>query len=170
MLKKLAIAFLFCTFAVSTFAQGDLKFAHINTQELFNIMPEKIEGEKNLEKASKEYEGELVKMQEEFKKKYTEFMAAADTLPEGIKVRRMQDVQELETRIQNFQQVAMQDLQKKQQEMLAPIMDKIKKAIEQVGNENGFIYIFDLSSSPVLYHSSKSIDAMPLVKTKLGLK
>ncbi|MGL4410855.1 MAG: OmpH family outer membrane protein [Bacteroidales bacterium] len=170
MLKKLAFAIMFCALSFGASAQGDLKFGHINTEELFNVMPEKIEAEKKLDGISKNYESELVKMQEEFKKKYTEFMAAADTLPEGIKVRRMQEVQELEQRIQNFQQIAMQDLQKQQQDLLAPIMDKIRKAIQSVGQDNGFVYIFDLTSQTILFHSDKSVDAMPLVKTKLGLR
>lgn len=170
MLKKLAFAIMFCALSFGASAQGELKFAHIDTQELFSIMPERMEAEKKLDGISKQYEDELVKMQEEFKKRYTEFMAAADTLPEGIRVRRMQEVQELEQRIQNFQQIAMQDLQKQQQDLLAPIMEKIKVAIEAVGQDQGFVYIFDLTSQTILFHSSKSIDAMPLVKTKLGLK
>ncbi|MGL4780080.1 MAG: OmpH family outer membrane protein [Bacteroidales bacterium] len=170
MFKKLAIAFMFCVCAFGASAQGDLKFAHINTMELFEAMPERVDSEKKLEATSKQLEGELLKMQEEFQKKYNEFMASADTLPESIKVRRMQEVEEINTRIQNFQQTARQELQKQQNDMMKPIMDKIQKAIQQVGEENGFVYIFDLASPSILYHSSKSTDAMPLVKGKLGIK
>ena len=53
--------------------------------------------------------------------------------------------------------------------MLKPIVDRAKKAIEEVGKENGYTYIFDAGVGAVLY-SQDSDDIMPLVKKKLGLK
>ena len=58
----------------------------------------------------------------------------------------------------------------KEQQLLQPIIEKVQKAIDTVGEENGLIYIFDVSSQVVLYHSDKSIDAAPLVKAKMGIK
>ncbi len=61
-------------------------------------------------------------------------------------------------------------MQKKQQEMLQPIIDKANNAIKEVARENGFIYIFDIAGGTILYYSEKSVDILPLVKKKLGIE
>jgi outer membrane protein len=56
-------------------------------------------------------------------------------------------------------------------ELFAPVTDKADKAIKDVGKENGYIYIFDLSQNQIVYFDeSKSTNVMPLAKAKLGLK
>jgi outer membrane protein len=56
--------------------------------------------------------------------------------------------------------------------MLKPIIDKAKKAVEDVGKEKGLIYVFDVSGElgTILYHSNESVDVLPLAKAKLGIK
>ncbi len=170
MFKKLVIAAL-CVMPFALSAQGVVaKFGHVNAQEIFAVMPERAEAEKELESTSKKYEGELTKMTEEYQNKYKDFVAQQDTLPENIKVRRMQEVGELEQRIQNFREVAMQSIQQQQQQLLAPITKKLTDAISAVGKENSFTYIFDLANGGVLYHGDTSVDVTPLVKTKLGIQ
>ncbi|MBQ8423994.1 MAG: OmpH family outer membrane protein [Coprobacter sp.] len=146
-----------------------LKFGTVNTVEIFNIMPEKATAEKQLEALSKQYEGEFMKMQEEFQTKYKDFVNAQDSLPENIKQRRMQEIQEMQQRIQNFREVAASDLEEQQNKMIAPLQEKISAAVKAVGDENGFTFIFDLSIPSVLYSGGQAIDATPLVKAKMGL-
>jgi outer membrane protein len=71
-------------------------------------------------------------------------------------------------RIQEFQENAEKKLQDRQQEVLKPIIDRAKKAIEDVAKENGYTYIFDTSVGALLYQQD-SEDILPLVKKKLGL-
>ena len=62
----------------------------------------------------------------------------------------------------------MEALQKKQQEIMEPIITKARKAIEDVFNEEGYTYIFDKSSGSILF-AKETEDIMPLVKKKLGI-
>jgi outer membrane protein len=64
--------------------------------------------------------------------------------------------------------MAQQSLAQKEQQLLGPIIEKVQKAINEVGTESGLVYIFDLGSQVILYHSSQSVDVAPLVKAKLG--
>ncbi len=168
MIKKLLLA-AFIAVPMCISAQA-LKFGNVNSQQIFELMPEKATAEKTLVEVSKKYEDEYKKLQDEFNKKYTDFQALAADTPQSIKDRRMQELQENQTKIQNFQQMASQDLQKQQETLLAPITDKLQKAIQAVGAENGFTYIFDLSIPAVVYSGAPSEDITPLVKAKLGLK
>ena len=80
----------------------------------------------------------------------------------------MQEVEDLRQRMDNFVQVAQQDVNKKQQELIAPIQQKMADAIKAVGTEQGYTYIID--PQVLLYTGPNAIDATPFVKTKLGLQ
>lgn len=164
MLRKIALSLLLIC-SVGLFAQ-DVKFGHVSIQELAVSMPEMTEGRKKLDETSKQYEGELSKMYSELNKKYTDFTNAKDSLPESIKTRRIQELQELEQRFNNFKQNSSEEIQKQQSELERSVMEMIVKAVKEVGDENGYVYIMDKNSA--LYISStKSTDVTELVKAKL---
>ncbi len=146
------------------------KFGHINSQELLMMMPERTEIETAVETFAKEYEGELLKLREEYFAKIQEFQEKQATMPEGIKQARQSEIMEMEQRIQTFQNTAQTDIQKKQETLLNPVIEKVRKAINEVGAEQGFTYIFDMATQSILYTGTAATDVLPLVKTKLGLK
>ena len=65
--------------------------------------------------------------------------------------------------------MAQQDLQQQQQTLIQPVLEKANNAIKEVAEENGFVYIFDISRGNPVYYSDNSIDIISLVRTKLGL-
>lgn len=170
MTKKLLIA-LFCLLPLSLFAQ-DLKFGYFSRAEIFQSMPETVAASKKLDDLAKTYESEFTKMQEDYQKKGSDFVASKDSLPESIKVRRMSEIQELEQRLQSFYQDSQKDIQKQQQELILPINEKLSKAVKAVGVENGFLNIFDTSANAGLMYWSveKCIDVTNMVRAKLNLK
>ncbi|MBP7368565.1 MAG: periplasmic chaperone [Bacteroidetes bacterium ADurb.BinA395] len=168
MFKKIAFLLL-CVFPISLMGQ-EVKLGHINSQEILSLMPERTEIEKTLNDLQTQWENELLKMREEYYAKIKEFQDKQATMPESIKQARQSEIVEIEQRINTFNQTASSDLQKKQQELFTPVIDKVKKAINEVGSENNYTYIFDLSTQSIVYQSPKSNDVTPLVKKKLGLK
>lgn len=169
MLKKLVFAAI-CLMPMAAFAQG-FKFGNVNTAEIFDAMPEKAQVQKELEDMQAMYEAELTKMGDEYQKKVSDFLAAQDSLPKNISEARAQEIDQLQQRIQNFREMAARQLQQNQQEKLAPIFEKINKAISSVGQKNGFTYIFDLSANNILYFSPAQCEnVLPLVKAELGIK
>ncbi|MBO7291480.1 MAG: OmpH family outer membrane protein [Bacteroidaceae bacterium] len=166
MFKKLIIAIL-CCLPLTMVAQT-LKFGTINTGEVLTAMPERAAAEQQLQDLTKRYEDEFVKLQEDFQKKYQEVQAMGDTVPETIKMRRYEELQAMDQRIQSFRQVVEQDLAKKQEELFIPIQQKLMDAINAVGSENGFTYIFDANAA--YYKGVGNEDVTPLVKAKLGIQ
>lgn len=163
---KYFVAVLFLCAGLTSFSQ-ELKFGHIDVQKLIKELPEKIEADKALQKEANNLQNNLKVMSEDLDKKYAEYMAQRDTLSELIRVTKEKEIQDYDQRIRNFSTLAQQNLQQKEQQLLQPIIEKTQKAIDAVGAENGFIYIFDISSKVVIYHSTKSVDCEPLVKAKL---
>ena len=76
---------------------------------------------------------------------------------------------DLQNRIETTNQSATEKVEKKKQELYAPILAKADKAIKDVAKEKNYDYVFDASSGALL-HAKESDDILPLVKAKLGIK
>lgn len=167
MIKLVAVvAFLLTAMGVS----AQVKLGHIETQKLIQAMPEMAAARKTMETKQAEIEKELTNMQEQFKVKLDEYSKNGKTMSDVIRASKEQELQELQQRIQSFQQIAMDNLEKTQAELMQPIMDKALNAIKAVGKENGFTYIFDMSQGGILFNADNTEDVLPLVKKKLGLQ
>ena len=164
-MKKLII-FLLMMLPLGVFAQ-ESKIAIVNTQEVIQAMPEFATMQKQMADMEAKYKNEMQVMQDEYNKKYSDFVAQQDSLTENIKMRRMQELQDMEQRTQKFIQISQQDFQKKQGELFTPIQDKLKNAIKAVGDEKGYTYILD--PQIVLYQGNTAVDATQFVKAKLGI-
>lgn len=163
-MKKLIIAVLL---ALPIIASAQ-KFGHINTQELFAQMPEVAQVKLKMDTIQSQYENQLASMNEEFQKKVQDYQTQEATMAEAIKQIRQQELQEMQQRIQLFYQTAEQDIQKKQQELLTPVHEKMTQAIKAVGERDGYTYIFD--SAAMVHIGADAIDATPAVKKELGIK
>lgn len=172
-MKKLSYLLAISLFVVCVFtnvnAQTKGKFAHIDSQALITAMPEKEAAQKKLQEEASALETELVAMQDEMQKKYKDYLAKKETLTDIVRQSKETELQDLQTRIQSFQTTAQEQLEKKEAELLQPIIDKAKKAIEDIAKEKGYIYVLDVSLGVILYFSSESEDILPLVKKKLGI-
>jgi len=168
LLSVLSVA-LFVFIAGSANAQ-ELKFGHVDLQALIQVMPERTAAEAEYGKQAKDLEDQLTSMQKELEDKFKVYAEKRDSLSELVRAAKESEIQTMQQNIQNFQTVAQQQLQKKQNDMLKPIFDKADKAISDVAKEKGLIYVFDISSRVVLYQSALSLDIMPLAKAKLGIK
>ncbi len=164
MIKKLLLAIMIAL-PMSVFAQ---KFGIINTQQVMETMPEIKTVQEQMEASSKKYQTEFDNLQAEFKKKYEEFQALEESTPQAIRDRRMREMQELDQKIQQFRETALQDQQRQQQQLMAPIQEKVMKAIQSVGDEGGYTFIFE-NMMPV-YTGKDVTDITPAVKTRLGIK
>ncbi|HZJ74695.1 MAG TPA: OmpH family outer membrane protein [Perlabentimonas sp.] len=154
----------------STFAQTDLKFAHINGQELLSIMPERDSAEVKLNAYGQDLSDQIEELHVEYNNKLQTYMQRRETLSEAIRQVREKELTELQQRIQEFEQTAQQEFQRMQGELMRPLMEKADAAIKKVAKQEGLIYVFDISTGGVVYFSEQSVDLLPLVKAELGIK
>lgn len=169
MLKKFALVIMLIL-PMGVFAQN-LKFGHINAMEIITTMPEYTKAQNDLKALSDQLGKELQRTQEEFNKKYQEFMQTKDSLPVNIAERRQKELEDMMQRQQQFQEKAQQDMEKAQNDMLAPVYKKLDDAIKTVGASEGVIYIFDLARTAIPYvNESQSVNLNTKVKAQLGIK
>jgi len=146
------------------------KFGHINIQELISLMPERDSAEVRLRAYGKDLSEQIEQLQVEYNNKVQNYLQKKDTFTPAIREMREKEINELEQRIQEFQQTAQQEFQRMQGELMRPIIEKADAAIKKIGKANGFLYVFDVSTGGVVYFSEASTDIMPLAKKELNIK
>lgn len=164
-MKKLI---LFLALALPMLASAQ-KFGHINTQELFALMPELKQVEARLDSLNSQYETLLASMQEEYQRKLQDYQSKQATMTDAIRQITEEELMSLQQRLQTTYTTAQQDVQKKQEEFLVPVQERMVKAIQKVGKDKGFTYIFN-SSGATVYVAPDAIDVMEDVKKELGIQ
>ena len=166
-MKKLFIL-VAALFAIGTVSAQ--KFARINVQEVVMAMPEFDEAQKNLEAFGKDLNEQMEQIQVEFNNKLADFQKNQATMAASVKQMRQQELEQLQQRFSEFQQIAQQDFQKKQAELIEPVQKKAQEAVNKVAKANGYIVVFDISIPSLAYiDEAQTTDIAPLVKKELGI-
>lgn len=144
----------------------------VNSQQLFDLMPEKAAAEAKLKTMSDRYHAEYELLRSEFDKKFADFQtAAADpSTPETIKERRVQELQDSDRKMREFERKAADDIAASRTAMTKPITDRIQAAIRTAGEQGGFDLVFDTAVTPVAYIGPNAVDITPAVKALLNLE
>ncbi len=168
MFKKILLAILIAL-PMSVVAQT-VKIGVIDLQTLIQESPETAEVQKQLQDAQAKYQGDLQKLHDEFQKAYDEYskLKSDASTPAAILERHEKTLGEMQQRIQQNTQTYDQDLQQQQYQLMSPIIDKVQKAAQTVGQEQGLTII--IPTEAAIYMSADVVDVNPLVKTKLGIK
>lgn len=164
-MKKILILLLIMA-PMSLFAQ---KFGYVNAPAIAQVMPEFTKAQNELQTLQKQYADEYERLRAELEKKGMEFEQLKDSLPASILQRRERDLQELYTRLQQYEQESYQNLQQAQNTKIAEVNNKLQEAIQAVGREGGYICVFDIASGiPFISETlCENLDAK--VKAKLGI-
>ena len=164
--KRIAVALVLFVTATG-FVNAQSKVAHINVQQLLSEMPEMKAAQAELKKLQETYRADIQSSMTELQNKYTQYKNEATSKTREENEQRAVELQGFEKNIQEAEQAAMQEMQKKQQELFAPISDKAKAAIEKVAAAQGFDYVIDASPGLSLI-VAKGKDLLPEVKQELG--
>jgi len=167
-LKTMIVLIIISLISFTTFAQKQ-KYGYINSDELMKIMPGADTAVAQYQQYTQELDTILMTMQQELNSKYESFNNNQAKMSDLIKQTKTKELQDLQDRIKSFQTSAQEDLQKKQNELLQPIIDKAKTAIEKVAKANGYTLIID-SRQGILLYAAATEDILPLVKKELGIK
>ncbi|NQY07649.1 MAG: OmpH family outer membrane protein, partial [Flavobacteriaceae bacterium] len=142
--------------------------AHIDAQKLIEGMPEMKSAQAELEKVQKSYEADMQTMATELQNKMKLYNEQANTVTQEENEKRVKEVQGMETSIRQYQSTAQQELQKKEIDLLKPIMEKARQAIQKVAKAQGYKYVLDSTSgSGIILADGK--DLMADVKKELGI-
>lgn len=168
MIKKLL---LIAALLLPMFASAQtVKIGLVDVNAVMGALPDTKEAQEKINEVSKKYDDAYTKLGEEMKRLMDELQnMKEDELP-AIRERKTRDFQEQQQKMQTFEQTAMQDLQKLQQDLMTPIMTKIKGAIESVGREESYTLVMDNNPQIIQYYGAPAEDITAKVKSKLGIQ
>lgn len=146
----------------------NLKFAHVNFQELVQLMPEMDSARVQLDAASKETQETYQSMIMEYNTKAQEFEQKQATWTPAVRESKAREISDIESRIRTFEQSSQQDLSQLQNTLMAPIYQKAQDKVHELAKTQGVIYVFD--SSQLLYvDAAQSTDLTKDARTALGI-
>ena len=147
-------------------AQGQ-KIGYVDSQAIIDLMPESAKIQQDMQAYYSELQAELQAMATEYQTKMRDYEANSATMSNILRQSKEKEIVDLQGRIQDFQANAESDFAAKQEELSKPMLDKIKKAIDDVVKAKGLAYVFE--KTVILSIGDSAIDVTPDVKAKLGL-
>lgn len=144
----------------------------VNSQQIFDLMPEKAQAEAQLKTMSDRYHAEYELLKGEFDKKYADYqiVAADASMPETIKERRVQELQESDKKMREFERRAADDIAARRAMLTKPLTDKLQAAIRTAGEQGGYDLVLDTAVTPVAYVGPNTTDITPVVKKLMGIQ
>lgn len=170
MKKSFKVSLLFSLFVLVSFnvmSQSKLKFGHINSQQILEAMPDFKAIQTTIQSESTKMEKQLTDLREEFQKSVQEYQSTSASLSAEDRAAKEKELSARSEKVQNFYTVAQQTLEAKAKSLQAPVIAKLQAAIEAVGQEGGFLYIFEVNPGLPVFYSAQSVDVSPLVKAKV---
>ena len=138
-LMKLAMVAVLALSATTAFGQ---KFGRVDLASIVPNMPEYQEAVANLETYGKDLQDQLEQIMVEFNTLYANYEKSAATMTDSVRQLKERELAELQQRYQDFSQIAQQDIQRKEAELMTPIYDKANEAVKKVASEGGYTAIF----------------------------
>ena len=141
------------------------KFGKVNTQTIMQALPDVAKANGELEALQKQKDNELKAMQEEYQRKADEYQKGASTMNATAKQQKETELLGLQQKIQQAYQDGQQELQKKSNELMQPIVAKVRAAIDAVGKAGNYTYIFEEGAA--IYTGSNVLDVTKEVQSKI---
>lgn len=156
-------------------AKAQIKIGFINADYILSQMPEAKQVEEDLKNTQKQYETLYQGKVKDFQDKLAvyEKLSADPKTADIIKQDKEKELQNLQTSIQEFQQNSQSSLQKKQAQLLQPLLKKVEENMHAVAAENAYTYVFNydagMGTAPILLHYPTDANMSDLVLKKMGI-
>ncbi len=154
---------------IGNFAKAQAKIGYINFQALVGQMPEAKTVKSQIDIYSKTFIDQLTVMNNELQTRGQAYQTQSATMTDAKRSATQNELQDLQKRIQDFNNTAQQQVEAKSNELSKPLIDKARTAVSSVAKEKGYTYVFD-SSQITLIVSPEGDDLGVAAKTKLGIK
>ena len=170
-MKNVLLSLVLFIACATTAAAQAVKFGHFDSNAFMEQMPDVKEVQKTIDVEQSKIEKTITTLNEDFQKMYQEYQQKGAQMTETEQVEKEKELQESYQKIQQYVQVSRQEIAQKQRELMTPIIQRVMRAVQEVGVENNFLYIIEEKAGVAIYVSgTKSTDITPLVKKKLGIQ
>ncbi len=147
-------------------------FGYMSYNEVMKAMPEYDQAMQSLAELKKTYDEEMTRAEQDFSKKFAEYIDGQQTFPENIMLKRQKELQLLMEQSIQFKKEAQELLTKAEANLMEPVHKRLKDAITAVGKEHSYAYVLntDANAYPYINGDGEAEDCTDAVLTKLGVK
>lgn len=149
-------------------ASAQVKIGRVNTNELVQLTDDYMKAMQTVSLAAKEADEMSQEMINEFNTKYTQYQQKAQQWTDSVRQSKEKELTEIRQRIEEFQQTTQQELSQKQNDLMAPILEKVQDAIQSIAKSKGITVLFD-ESTMVYFDDSTVIDITPDARKALNI-
>ena len=154
-MKKFFLLLFVMTLPLLSHAQ--FKFGYFSYDKALRSMPEYAVADANMKDLRRKYEAEMKRVEEEFNRKYEEFLDGQRDFAPTILQKRQTELQELLKKNVAFKAESEKLLQQAETEAFAPLREKLAKVVQQVGADRGYAFIINTDG-----------DACPFINPEMG--
>jgi outer membrane protein len=148
-MRKFILSILFC--ALPLLASAQVKFGFLSYSQALQSMPDYALAKENLAKLEEQFETEMKRAEEEFNKKYEEFLEGQQEFAVSIRNKRQSELQELMQKNMAFKQEARRLLKNAEADAMKPLHEKLKAVLARVGQQRGLAFILNTDGDALPY-------------------
>ncbi len=168
-MKHLLAALVFAT-AIFSSAHAQ-RFVYVDTDYILENIPDYQTAQKRIDQITEDWRAEIDQKYQEIEKLYKAYQAEQILMPEDMKVKKQQEIEDKEKAVRDLQKQRFGyegDLFKKKQELIKPIQDKIYNEIQKMATEKTYDFVFDKSSGVNMLFASPKYDKSDEIIRALG--
>ena len=171
MKRSIGLAIIFLVFCALT-ANAQMKIAYFNSEAIMKQLPDAQDAQKQLDQLVADWQQELNKMQDEWKKKFDEYDKRKLIMTEQRRAEAERELRDLDQKIVDFRNQKFGqsgELFNKQNELMKPVQDRVFKAVQEVAREDNYDYVFDKSGDILLMYANEKYDLTLKILDKLKI-
>lgn len=160
---------LFLLTSVLALPLGAQKYGHLNFANLLSEMPGTKAAEAELETYNKDLVAKGEQMVADLQARVAEVQGQMDELPPVRLAELRAELAQQRDAIGAYEMQVQRDLETKRQELLGPLIQQARDAIDAVAERGGYAFVFDTSLFNTVLFAEEADDLMALVKAELGM-
>lgn len=164
-MRKLLFSLVLLMLPFMAQAQTAVKFGYLSYQQALKSMPEYATAQTKLATLKTKYDNEMKRVEDEFNKKYEQFLEGQKDFAPSILQKRQAELQELIAKNIAFKEEAKQLLQQAEAEAYAPLKAKLAEVLRGIGEARGFLFVLNTDNDNLPYvNATAGEDISGLVK------
>lgn len=149
-MKKLILFFLLLA-TMPALAQSELKFGYLSYNAVMQAMPEYAAMQNSMAELRQKYEAEQKRVEDDFNKKYEEFLDGQKSFPKTILQKRQSELQEMLDKNIAFKKESQRLLKQAEEDAMAPVMVRLAEVLDAIGRERGYAFIVNIDEKVALW-------------------
>ena len=149
-MKKLILFFLLLA-TMPALAQSELKFGYLSYNAVMQAMPEYAAMQNSMAELRQKYEAEQKRVEDDFNKKYEEFLDGQKNFPKTILQKRQSELQEMLDKSVAFKKESQRLLKQAEEDAMAPVMVRLATTLDTIGKKRGYAFIVNTDEKATLW-------------------